>query len=86
MQRNKASVVPVSATRVASQTWVDRPLWTRVAAAVTCPLAIVARWLDLSSMVVKPVAPSGSPTRAPKPQAVSASVTSAPAWRWPLAA
>jgi hypothetical protein len=45
------------------------------------PLRAVPRWLDLSSMVVKPLAPSGRWAMQPLPQVVSASVTTLPACR-----
>jgi hypothetical protein len=57
-------VVRLSAS--ASQTWVWRPPWTsRASQPTTSPGWAVARKLDFSSIVVKPLAPSGRLARQP---------------------
>ena len=50
------------------------------------PFRAVPKWLDFSSMVVKPDAPSGRFTRHPLPHNVSAKVTTLPAYRNPFGA
>ncbi len=60
MQRKRAMVAPVvSSVTVASQTWVVRPPWVRVASQAMAPVRAVPRKLVLSSMVVKFSMPSG---------------------------
>ena len=82
MQRNSANVLPVSsAVTVASHTWVVRPPWANRARQTIAPSRTVPRKFALSSIVVNPVAPSGSTSRQPKPQAVSASPTTVAACR-----
>ena len=60
MQRKSATTrrVASSVTR-ASQTWVVRPSWTHVASQAIPPSRTVRRKFAFSSIVVKPVAPSG---------------------------
>lgn len=56
-----ASVVALaSSVTVASHTWVVRPRCWAVALHAIAPSRTVPRWLLLSSMVVKPLAPAGS--------------------------
>ena len=82
MQRNSAIVFPVPAlVTTASHTCVVRPACALVATVVMRPSRTVPRWLLFSSMVVKPLAPSGSRARVGRPQLVSARVTTVPACR-----
>ena len=61
MHRKRASVLPLSSfVTVASQIWVVRPPWTRSASHRSVPSVAVPRKFSFSSIVVKPVAPSGS--------------------------
>src|ERR1700679_2794530 len=60
VQRNSARVLPVSLwVTMASQTWVVLPRCTAFALPTMVPSRAVPKWLDLRSMVVKPVAPAG---------------------------
>ena len=60
VQRNWAIGFPApSVVTTASQTWVERPLCSGVATQLMVPSSAVPRKLLLSSMVVKPAAPSG---------------------------
>src|SRR5581483_2452254 len=67
VQRNRAMVLPVVwFTASASQTWVERPpCASRASQMTTSPSLAVPRKLALSSMVVKPLAPSGSEAMQP---------------------
>ena len=82
MQRNSATVFPVPVlVTTASQTWVVRPACTLVATAAIRPSRAVPRKFVFSSIVVKPLAPSGSSARVARPQAVSARPTTVAACR-----
>src|SRR6266851_6273696 len=60
VQRNNAMVFPVSLwVTIVSQTWVVLPRCTGFALPIIVPSLAVPKWLDLSSIVVKPVAPGG---------------------------
>ena len=66
VQRKSASVLSVSsAVTVASHTCVVRPPCTSRARHAITPPRTVPRKFDLSSIVVNPVAPSGSTSRQP---------------------
>jgi hypothetical protein len=65
----------------ASQTCVVRPACTLLATVSIRPSRAVPRWLLFSSIVVKPLAPSGSSARVARPQLVSASATTVAACR-----
>ena len=61
-------VLPFSASvTFAPQTWVVRPRCCGVAMQRKSPIVAVPRKLVLSSMVVKPLAPSGRCAKAPMP-------------------
>ena len=81
MQRKSAIGRPSGAATVASQSCVVRPPWMSVASHVIVPSSAVRRKLVLSSIVVKPVAPSGRLRMQPYPQDVSASAIRVAAWR-----
>jgi hypothetical protein len=82
VQRNRATVRPVPVfVTTASHTWVVRPACTLVAMVAIRPSRAVPRKFVFSSIVVKPLAPSGSSARVARPQAVSASPTTVAAWR-----
>ena len=82
VQRNSAIVLPVSrCVTTASYTCVVRPRCCAVAMQSSVPSRAVPRKLDFSSIVVKPVAPSGRFTIQAYPQDESASVTTLPACR-----
>src|SRR6185436_6041004 len=66
VHRNSAIVLPsASWLTTASQTWVVRPRCAGVARQRIPPSRAVPRKFDLSSMVVKPRAPSGSSATQP---------------------
>src|ERR1700722_4635727 len=80
VQRNNARVLPDALwVTTASQTWVVLPRCAGFALAAIVPSSAVPKWLDLSSMVVKPVAPGGRFARHPYPAQVSARVMTVPA-------
>ncbi len=61
MLRKRPNLRPVSSlVTTASQICVVRPPCTIVASAATHPFRAVPVWLHFSSIVVKPMAPSGS--------------------------
>src|SRR4051812_13166180 len=86
--RNRASALPSSSrVTVASHTWVVRPPCASVASQRRpAPSPAVRTKFVFNSIVVKPTAPSGSDAIEPKPQQVSARVTTVPACRYPLGA
>jgi hypothetical protein len=65
VQRNSAIVFPPSCVTVASQTCVVRPPCARTASHARTPSVAVERKFAFSSIVVKPVAPSGSDATQP---------------------
>ena len=65
VQRKSARVFPASLPTVASQTWVVRPPWTSVDSQWSVPSSAVPRKFVFSSIVVKPIAPSGSDAMQP---------------------
>lgn len=87
VQRNRAIVLSVSrCLTVASQSWVMRPRCAASARHSMTPSCAVPKKFDFSSIVVKPVDPSGNARTQPYPLAVSARVTTLPAWRKPFGA
>jgi hypothetical protein len=82
VQRNCAIGRPLStAVTTASQSWVDRPRCNAFAVQWIVPSRTVLRKFVFSSIVVKPLAPSGSVLKEPYPQHVSASATTVAPWR-----
>jgi hypothetical protein len=65
VQRKSAIVFPPSWVTVASQTCVVLPPCARTASQASAPSVAVARKFAFSSIVVKPVAPSGSEATQP---------------------
>lgn len=87
VQRNIASLrlVPSSLTS-ASHTWVVRPECDSEATQAIAPCRVVAKKFDLSSIVVKLSAPSGSEATVPYPAQVSASAMIVAACKYPFGA
>src|SRR5439155_27019518 len=81
VHRKRASFLPASFVTVASQTCVVRPPWTSSDVQDSVPSSAVPRKFVLSSIVVKPYAPSGRDAIQPYPRAESASPTTAAACR-----
>src|SRR5207245_5093727 len=65
VQRNNATVLPFASSTTASHTCVVRPPCASVARHASSPSRAVPRKFALSSIVVKPTAPSGSDATQP---------------------
>src|SRR3990172_3700302 len=79
VQRNCAIFAAVASTlTTASHTWVVRPRCSGVARHRIAPSRTVPRKLAFSSMVVKPLAPRGSPRPQPQPPPPSAAAAPPP--------